>query len=159
MLININGKLYHLIHSEFKWNNISDYSTEMNISNCVFWHMNIQNKKSTPPLLKLDSNGRSHIILMYGKPRMSEAWFMCVSKPNNICFTTLKIHTKRMFTLKIHTNWMFTLQIPTNRRFTLKIHTNRMFTLKIHTNRMFTLKIHVNRMFTLKIYNNQIFTL
>ena len=50
VLINISGKLYHLIHSEFEWNNISDYYTEMNINNCVFWHIqvNMQNKKSTP---------------------------------------------------------------------------------------------------------------
>jgi hypothetical protein len=50
VLINISGKLYHWIHSEFEWNNISDYNTEININNCVFWHIqvNIQNTKSTP---------------------------------------------------------------------------------------------------------------
>ena len=48
VLINISGKLYHLIHSEFKWNNISDYYTEMNINNCVFWHINIKNKNLPP---------------------------------------------------------------------------------------------------------------
>jgi len=90
VLINISGKLYHLIHSEFEWNNISDYFTEMNINNCVFWHIqvNIQNKNLPPPP-KLDSNGRPHSVTRAFNRLKCLGWFLHLEPTAGFQITTL----------------------------------------------------------------------